>query len=377
MRQQSSGSVHPGQASDDRLSAEAAAWNDRMAGTTLADLEAMRLLLNGSSVIDWHQLSFSDATEVQRFLRVNEFDLDDPHDLDRLEGLRAEAVEYLTRNFQYRIPEDIAETVPAHELLLIASRKMRHQTYACIVLKVMHVLHHLDGRETLFRLPISDDQLFGLVEAKVVQIVDEMRGAGLPIVEFAWSRKERDSLITKLLAKRDSIAAHVYDKLRFRLITRRHDDLGLVLRELLNRLVPFNYVIPGQSVNRLLPFDSIFEKHPSLRRHTAELQPAHEINLSDGTVNEFSASSYRVINFVADLPLRLAPVLHDLPTLRDPEGQFDPRAVVFVLTEFQVMDAATAHANEQGDSSHVVYKERQHIEVKARLTRGMKSRPSK
>jgi len=33
--------------------------------------------------------------------------------------------------------------------------------------------------------------------------------------------------------------------------------------------------------------------------------------------------------------------------------------------------------NEQGDSSHEVYKERQHIEVKARLTRGMKSRPQK
>jgi uncharacterized protein (TIGR04552 family) len=51
--------------------------------------------------------------------------------------------------------------------------------------------------------------------------------------------------------------------------------------------------------------------------------------------------------------------------------------VVFVLTEFQVMDAATALANEEGESSHVVYKERQHIEVKSRLTRGMKSRPSK
>ena len=59
----------------------------------------------------------------------------------------------------------------------------------------MHVLQHLDGREILFKLPVSDDQVFGLVRSKVVQIVDQMRSAGLPIVEFAWSRKERDSLI--------------------------------------------------------------------------------------------------------------------------------------------------------------------------------------
>ncbi len=351
---------------------------DRMSEATLADLEAMRLLLYGSSVIDWHQLAFTDVEEVYRFLRINEFDPDDPHDLERLEALRAEAVEYLTRHFQYRIPDDIAETVPAHELLLIASQKVRHQTYACMVLKVMHVLHHLDSRELLFRLPVSDDQLFALVESKVVQIVDEMRGAGLPIVEFAWSRKERDSLITKLLAKRDSIAAHVYDKLRFRLITRRPEDLGPVLRELLCRLVPFNYVVPGQSVNRLLPMERIFNEYPSLRRHLEHMQAEEELNLSAEPINEFSAKSYRVINFVADLPLRVAAVLRNLPTPPGDSGEaFDPRGVVFVLTEFQVMDATTAVANEEGDSSHAIYKERQQIEVKARLTRGTKSRPSK
>jgi len=38
------------------------------------------------------------------------------------------------------------------------------------------------------------------------------------------------------------------------------------------------------------------------------------------------------------------------------------------------MDAQTAIKNEEGESSHAVYKERQHIEVKARLTRGSKSK---
>jgi uncharacterized protein (TIGR04552 family) len=174
---------------------------DRLADISLMDLEAMRLLLAGSSVIDWHQLAFVEQKQVDRFLRINEFDPDSDADMERLEELRAEAVEYLTRHFNYRIPDEVAESLPVKELFLLASRRGRHQTFACIVLKVMHVLQHLDGRETLFRLPVSDDQVFGVVESKVVRVVDEMRAAGLPIVEFQWSRKERDSTVTKLLGQ--------------------------------------------------------------------------------------------------------------------------------------------------------------------------------
>lgn len=344
--------------------------SDRFDPISQMDLEAMRMLLHGSSVIDWHQLGFVDLAQVHRFLRVNEFDPDSPHDMERLEELRSEAVEYLTRHFGYRIPEEVAETLPATELFLIASRRAKFQTYACIVLKVMHVLQHLDGRETLFKLPVSDNQVFGLVEAKVVSIVDAMRAAGLPIVEFAWSRKERDSLITKLLAKRETLAAHVYDKLRFRLVTRREEDIVLVLRELLTRLVPFNYVIPGQTVNKLLPFSRIFDVHPGARKHLTELQPAEEINLNETASNDFSSANFRVINFVADLPVRVGAVLRHVNRTAP---ELDDRAVVYVLTEFQVMDAQSAITNEQGDSSHIAYKERQQIQVKARLTRGMKS----
>ncbi len=232
----------------------------------------MRLLLAGGSVIDWHRLAFSDDIEVDRFLRVNEFDPERHEDMERLEALREEAVEYLTRNFGYRIPDAVAQGMPARELFLLASSKGRRQVYACMVLKAMHVLHHLAGRELLFKLPVSDDEVFGFVEAKVVKVVEEIRAAGYPIVEFAWSRKERDSLITKLLAKKASIAAHVYDKLRFRLITRSAEDLPPVLNELLHRLVPFNYVIPGESVNGIVPFRSLVDEHPSLARYSDQLQ---------------------------------------------------------------------------------------------------------
>lgn len=352
----------------DRLSPMPPANLVRLADASLADVEAVRLLLGGSSVIDWHRLAFSDTAEVDRFLRVNEFDPKNEADMDRLEELREDAVEYLTRHFSYRIPEEVAIGMPARELFLLASSKGRKQMYACIVLKAMHVMHHLAGRELLFKLPIADDEVFGFVEAKVVKVVEEIRAAGYPIAEFAWSRKERDSVLTKLLAKKSTIAANVFDKLRFRLITRDKSDLPAVLTELLHRLVPFNYVIPGESVNGILPVRRLLEETPSYARYLDQMQPFDD-GSRDTLQNEFSGRSYRVINFVADLPIRVDQYLCRIP---DPASA-DLGSIIFVLTEFQVMDADTARKNEEGENSHNLYKERQHQRVKARLSGGVQA----
>ena len=338
----------------------------------LTDVEAMRLLLRGDSVVDWHRAAFADEEDVNRFLRVNGFDPESNEDLNRLEELRDEAVEYLARSLHYRIPEDVGEGMSVPELLILASQRVRRSTYACVVLKVMNVLHHLLGRELAFRLPISNDELFGFVEKKVVGVVEELRGAGYPIAEFSWSRKERDSLITKLLAKKATLAANIYDKLRFRLITRSREDLVPVLLELTHRLIPFNYIVPGESVNSIVDFRRTVDETPSLRRFSDQLQEL-EAGGPEGAArasgNEFSGPAYRVINFVADLPVRVDEYLAQ--KMQDPDPELG--SIVFVLTEFQVVDAETARNNELGENSHIAYKERQHVRVKNRLTGGSRA----
>ena len=113
---------------------------------TLADSEAVRLLLRGDSVIDWHRLSFADHAEVDRFLRLNEFDPESDDEISRLEDLRGQAVDYLSRAFAMAIPDDIADDLPARDLFLVASSHGPHQKWACVVLKVMHIIHHIHGR---------------------------------------------------------------------------------------------------------------------------------------------------------------------------------------------------------------------------------------
>jgi hypothetical protein len=310
---------------------------------TLADKDSVRLMLRGDSVIDWHRLGFADHAEVDRFLRLNEFDPESDDEMARLEDIRGEAVDYLARAYAMAIPDEVAAELAARDLFLVASAAGPHQKWACVVLKVMHIMHHINGRQALLKVSVSDEIIFREIELKVLQVVEELRAAGAPLVEFEWSRKPRDSQITKLLAKRSTLAANIYDKLRFRLIVPSLADIVPMLATLTRQLIPFNYVVPGESVNQLVP-----EATPE----SAELP-----------YNEFSGPEYKIINFVADLPLRLERLLpkHEIP----PELSH----VVFVLTEFQVADKVTAHRNESGASSHEAYKARQHERVRMRLFR--------
>ena len=338
---------------------------------TLSDLAAIRNLLRSGSVIDWHHLYFSDREEVDRFLRVNEFDPRSELDTARLEDLREQAVEYCERHLGFNIPLEVQEGIPARDLLLVASQKGKRRASACVVLKVMHVMHHLAGRELLTKLPVSADQIFHLIEDKVLRTVEEIKASGCSIAEFQWSRKHADSLITKLLAKRDTIAADVYDKLRFRMITSSAEDILFVLREVTQRLVPFNYVIPGQSVNDVLDFRRELEASPPLAKFLPDLQELAAVaaDKKQPVQNEFSGPGYRVINFVADLPVRIDKFL--CRPADDPLF-VENGAVVFVLTEFQIIDRRTAVQNEQGENSHDAYKNRQSMRVKARLMHGLK-----
>jgi uncharacterized protein (TIGR04552 family) len=338
---------------------------------TLANLAAIRNLLRGGSIIDWHHLYFRDREEVDRFLRVNEFDPRSAADMARLEDLREQAVEYCERHLGFNIPLEVEEKIPARDLLLVASQKGKRRASACIVLKAMHVLHHLAGRELLTKLPVSADQIFHLVEDKVLRMIEEIRAAGCGIAEFQWSRKHSDSLITKLLAKRETIAADVYDKLRFRMITTSEDQILLVLREVVERLIPFSYVIPGQSVNDILDFRGVLESSPVLGKFLPDLQELAAVagDRKDAVQNEFSGPGYRVINFVADLPVRIDKFLCRAP---DDPLFVESGTIVFVLTEFQIVDARTAAQNELGENSHERYKQRQAARVKQRLMHGLK-----
>ena len=327
----------------------------------LYELSAIRQALTGESVVDRDQLYFGERSDVDQFLRLCGYDTDNPLEMTRLNDLRAEAVRYLTEVQGYQIPVELARSAEIHHLFDVATNgEVTERQFASMIFKVLHILYHITARELVFNTRVSEAELLSRLNTKVFRVIDEMRAAGVGVCEFAAGKKMRTSLTTKLLAKRTTLATHIFDKLRFRIIVKSREDLVKGLIYLMRHLVPFNYVLPGQSENSIITGNDlarVFGTQPeTVRQFWAGSPLADPAEPPSQEENAFSGPSYRCVNFVAEIPLRLD----------DLAPEIGP-AIAAVETEVQLVDAATEQANTRGENSHSLYKERQRIHVRQRL----------
>ena len=262
---------------------------------------SVRLMLRGDSVIDWHRLSFADHAGVDRFLRLNEFDPESDDEMDRFEDIRADAVDYLARAFAMAIPDEVAADLPARDLFLVASSTGPHQKWACVVLKVMHIIHHINGRQALLKVSVSDEIIFREIELKVLQVVEQLRAAGAPL--------DRVRVEPQAARLPDHEAAR-----------EEVDARGEHLRQ---AAVPADRAaVPGHRADARdadAPADPVQLRRPRRVREPARRsarrarRDRHGVELGRSAAeipfNEFSGPEYRIINFVADLPLRLERLL--------------------------------------------------------------------
>ncbi len=341
-----------------------------MRALTLAELEQVRLILRGGSVVDWYRLQHETIDDVKSFIHLLGGDADDPEDLVRLVHLRDLAAHYLQEEHGYKPPPELLSCPPL-ELFLYASEKRgrrRDRFFACLLLKVMHIVQHIEARELRFRLPLSQSRLAELLVEKVDVFAAALRAEGFPLVSYVGGEKSRTSLITKLLVKKEHHAAAIHDRVRFRFVVERPLDVLTLMPQMTSRLFPYNYVAPGQSVNLLINFTALIESHERYREYAQDLQLelGHE-EQSAGHVNEFSGPTYRVVSFIVDVPIRLPDAL--LPSAADRAGL---GRVIFGLAEMQLVDRETDEENERGENRHDRYRARQHMKVRDRLERGMR-----
>jgi uncharacterized protein (TIGR04552 family) len=336
----------------------------------LGELEQVRLVLRGGSVVDWYRLRFETVDDVRAFVRISEGDPDDPADLARLDMLRTEAARYLTEEHSYKIPPELL-ACDALDLFLYASEKKgrrRDRFFACLLLKVMHIVHHIEARELAHRIPLSAAATAQLLVDKFDAFAAELAVEGFPVVRYVGGQKTTTSLLTKLLVKKEHHAATIHDRVRFRFIVRHPRDIVSLIARMTERLFPFNYVAPGQTVNHLINFTAFVESHPTYRAIAPELQL--ELGQEEQVLrplNEFSGPSYAVINFVVDVPMRVPPeVMLKLPS----DDTAALGRVVFALAEVQIVDDETDRHNELGENRHERYRARQLAIVRERLERG-------
>jgi uncharacterized protein (TIGR04552 family) len=330
------------------------------------DKDAVLLSLTGGSVVDWTGLSFRTYADVDSFLRLWLCDVtQDGWARERLQYVYNQAVNYLEEHVGLTFRQEVRRPRDVRDAFLRASmrdRFSRDRIQYCAVLKLMHVINHLEMQELRSQSAFREIDLIELANEKVLGAAERMR-ANFPLRAFYGNRKTRPSVITKLLAKRESTAATVYDKLRFRIVTETREEIVPALAWLFRNLVPFPAIIPGESVNSLLTEDEVDAASdlPELRGILRARPP---------DANPYSGNIYRVINFIVDLPV---PV-YEIPGVVAPTHPALLGAAVAVLVEFQIVDAESESANEDGESRHDAYKLRQRARVYERLGRSPQAR---
>lgn len=334
---------------------------------TMLDEDAVRLALAGGSVVEWNRLSFRTHDDVNRFLRLWGCDLqNDGWARERVRYVYNQAVEYLEEHLGLHFAPEVRRPRDVRDAFLRASmreRFSRHRIQYCAILKLVHVINHLEMQELRNQTALRELDLLELANHKVGEAARRMREEGLPVEAFYGNRKTRPSVITKLLAKRQSTAATVFDKLRFRIVTAEREDIVPCIAWLFRNLVPFPAVIPGESLNQLLSAAELeIDGHYDGERRTLGLQRQAAFN-----ANPDSGGDYHVINFIVGLPVRIS----DVVGVSAPRHRAVLGDVVSVLTEFQVVDRHSEEANERGDSRHDLYKDRQMQKVYERLGRTM------
>ncbi len=310
---------------------------------------AVRHTLAGEPVIGWARLRIQAPEEVDALLAQNRLDYGAPSDRAYLERVHDEAVFFIEQVLGQSLSPAVRRPKDVRELFLMASGRPRClRADACMVLKVMNVVHHLNARELRMRLPLSDGDLAFAADNLAYDALTRIQAAGVKVVRFEGGVKARQSLLLKLMTPGYHMADQVPDRVRYRVVVAERDDLVPAVRGLMETLFPFNTIVPGQVRNDLVPLEEAVSAHPPPR-------PA----------NRFSGPDFRVLSFVADLPIRCEAFFEAPPGLTHTYGP-----VLFATVEMQLVDAATAAANEAGDASHAAYKARQKAAVLARLVPG-------
>lgn len=341
-------------------------------------------LLRAHSPLEIPTLDIQNLDQAYEFVKAYGFDLKDDHDREKLWDYYRRALSFIQSELLSageKVPALLSEPGQLKDLayLLIYastedSRPESLKAWSCAILRVIHVLCHVDNdlftvyskqiqdqilkpfQDAIFDDPVSGPQLGGPMEPERI-----------PLKKFEVKAfKSSDSSILKLLAKREAIAFGILDKVGVRFITKSQFDVFRVIRYLVDKsLVSFPHVVMGQAHNNLYPFNLFLEVMETLP--SDRTMPSEEIDkllrdklMSDANraeflekPNLFSSREYRFIKFISRRLVRVK--------------SGDQVISFFYPFEVQLIDYHTHMQNLAGPSAHEEYKNRQRQRARYRI----------
>mgnify|MGYP002031710951 CR=1 FL=1 len=369
------------------------AWGSLLKGMSISldfDPQAYQSLIGGTPILEAPAPSLETLEEAHSFLRAYGYDVSIPQDEEKLWLIHSRAVTYLKARIlkeDEKLPEEISDPSKLEDvgrLLLMAGPREADKDlhrWSCILLKVMHVVTHLQNdlfsyfsseiQEQIFRPYknfVRQDPATGLL-LEASEDSEPIRLQKMELKPF----KDSNSAITKLLSKPDAVAFGLMDKIGVRIVTQTLLDVFRVMQFLVkNHVVSYPHVVPGQSNNSLFPVKKFLDivnemKSKGVTDHK-EINEVLKECLAKGLdqnqylikANEFTAREYRFVKFI------------NRQLVKVPGAEGERPVSFFYPYEVQIIDYEHYLASMSGEASHDRYKGRQRAKARERLFAGFK-----
>ncbi len=242
------------------------------------------VLIGGKSSIDMQDVRVPSFDEATAFLKAYGYDPEDPRDQRRMHGVLIEAMALIERklltprewNRGIRPPDEILFCDDPRHLLVFASGQgptdRLKSAWACAVLRVMHTIAHIEGVNRTIDVSTAREQIFARFHDHIFRDKERRLWLGddeskVELSHVEWKEyKNRNSIILKLLHKRDNVAETIFDFIGVRLVTKRLCDVMMVVKYLRQfNMVVYPNAYPSRARNNLIDVERFKTQLETLR----------------------------------------------------------------------------------------------------------------
>ncbi|HQI03862.1 MAG TPA: TIGR04552 family protein [bacterium] len=355
--------------------------------------ELFNVVFSRKSFIDINRLNVHDEQTALSYMKNYGYDITDPLMKQKVVMILQESKNFI-QNYLLEDPEghDPALAVPPEvlfndnilDLLIMASEKEKTllQTWACAVLRVAHTITHVENDLAKSFMPGIKKQIFSrfMDHLKMSRTGEYYLGEGDQKIQLKMfemkNEKSRESLILKLLHKKENVTADVFDRIGVRVVTYTKLDVILVLKYFsVNHVVSFANIKPSRTRNNLINVERFLQGIEELNAHDLsswkeedvseflerhlQLPPEEKEIETDRIIKEnnlYSSTLYSSLQLTG----------RQLITIKDffkPEINYR----FFFPFEIQILDEESFNESREGRASHEEYKKNQICAARKRV----------
>ncbi len=377
--------------------------------------QTLNLAISGESIVDFPQLDIDNSTDAKIFLNAYGYDSEDAVVREEIWRIYFEALHFI-RNVllenKEAVPQSFFERNNQNDvlkLLVDASTPGRDRSkWACAILRVMHTISHLDNDLRLENFHTAREKIFSQFDPFVHEVGPRKWSFGrkgeenIPLVRYQKKvKKERNSMILKLISKAQNDVELIYDSLGFRFVVESKIDAVRLVEKFFDvGAISYANIQPRRSFNNLVDTADLHRSMEILRNSIEN----NEINMQEAekqflaldlhaptaavgaAKNQFSSPFYRALQFTCRHLIHVQdstlPILDRIRTqmAKSEAGRRFLKSFPIVLREkktfyypfeIQITDRESYVENLRGRSSHRDYKAKQRHMARKRVLGGI------